>query len=112
MSRKCLISEKGVLFGNNVSHSNRKTRRRFLPNLQKVSLMSFTLGFRVQLRISTAALRTIEHNGGIDAYLLSVRSSTLSSEALALKKRILRAKERLAACASDSVVERCQDRTA
>ncbi len=90
MSRKCFISGKEVLFGHNVSHSNRKTQKKFLPNLQKVSLMSFALGCKVQIRISTAALRSIEHNGGIDSYLVSSRDSTLSKKALDFKKRILK----------------------
>ena len=70
MSRRCEITGKGVLSGNNVSHANNKTRRRFLPNLQVTSLLSEALGQTVRLRLSTRAIRTIEHNGGIDAFLL------------------------------------------
>ena len=70
MSRRCEITGKGVLSGNNVSHANNKTRRRFLPNLQVTSLLSEALGQSVRLRLSTRAIRTIEHNGGIDAFLL------------------------------------------
>src|SRR3974390_1421471 len=66
MSRRCQITGKGVLTGNNVSHANNKTRRRFLPNLQDTSLLSDVLGMSVRLRLSTRAIRTIEHNGGID----------------------------------------------
>jgi large subunit ribosomal protein L28 len=71
MSRRCQITGKGVLTGNNVSHANNKTRRRFLPNLQETSLLSETLGLAVRMRLSTRAIRTVEHNGGIDAYLLA-----------------------------------------
>jgi large subunit ribosomal protein L28 len=93
MSRRCLISGKGVLTGNNVSHANNKTRRRFLPNLQEASLLSDALNQKVRLRVSTRGLKTIEINGGIDAYLLSVNDSKLSTEALRLKRRVQRALE-------------------
>ncbi|MBV9538533.1 MAG: 50S ribosomal protein L28, partial [Acidisphaera sp.] len=72
MSRHCEITGKGVLTGNNVSHANNKTRRRFLPNLQEASLLSDALGHVVRMRLSTRAIRSVEHNGGIDAYLLSL----------------------------------------
>ena len=88
MSRRCMITGKGVLTGNNVSHANNKTRRRFLPNLQKVSLVSDALGRPVQLRISTRAVRTIEKNGGLDAYLLGQADAKLSDEARGLKHEI------------------------
>ena len=68
MSRHCQITGKGVLSGNNVSHANNKTRRRFLPNLQDTSLLSDALGSAVRMRLSTRAIRTVEHNGGIDAF--------------------------------------------
>jgi len=97
MARKCAISGKGVLTGNNVSHANNRTRRRFLPNLQTVSLISDALGVSVRLRLSTHAIRSIEVNGGLDAYLLSRANATLPSEARRLKRRIERAKERRAA---------------
>lgn len=90
MARRCPITGKGVMSGNNVSHAKNKTRRRFLPNIQNVSFLSEKLG-SVRLRVSTRAIRTIETNGGIDAFLLSVTNAKLSSEALALKKRILSA---------------------
>lgn len=99
MSRRCLISGKGVLTGNNVSHANNKTRRRFLPNLQDASVLSDALNQRVRLRVTTRGLKTIEHNGGIDAYLLSVNDSKLSEEALRLKRRVQRALESKAATA-------------
>jgi len=97
MSRRCLISGKGVLTGNNVSHANNKTRRRFLPNLQEASLLSDALNQKVRLRLTTRGLKTIEINGGIDAFLLSVNDSKLSAEALRLKRRVQRALENKAA---------------
>jgi large subunit ribosomal protein L28 len=97
MARKCAISGKGVLTGNNVSHANNKTRRRFLPNLQTISLISDALGVSVRLRLSTHAIRSIEINGGLDAYLLSRANAKLPTEARRLKRRIERAKERKAA---------------
>ena len=92
MSRRCEITGKGVLSGNNVSHANNKTRRRFLPNLQDASLLSESLGHHVRLRLSTRALRTIEHNGGLDAFLMTTPTRTLTEEAQALKRRIVRAR--------------------
>ncbi|WP_010302971.1 50S ribosomal protein L28 [Candidatus Odyssella thessalonicensis] len=88
MARRCAISKKGVLSGNNVSHANNKTRRRFLPNLQNVSLMSEALGRAVSMRLSTNAIRTIEHHGGLDAYLLKVSSVNLDPKVAKLKKII------------------------
>jgi large subunit ribosomal protein L28 len=93
MSRRCVITGKGVQTGNNVSHANNKTRRRFLPNLQETAVLSDALNQSVRLRVSTRGLKTIEHNGGIDAYLLSVCDVKLSAEALRLKRRIQRAME-------------------
>ena len=97
MSRRCQITGKGVLTGNNVSHANNKTRRRFLPNLQTTSLLSDALGLSVSMRLCTRAIRTVERNGGIDAFLLRTPNSRLPAEAQALKRRILRARERKAA---------------
>lgn len=94
MSRRCQITGKGVLTGNNVSHANNKTRRRFLPNLQDASLLSDALGGAVRLRLTTRAIRTIEHNGGIDAYLLATPNRRLPEEAQAVKRRIARARAR------------------
>jgi len=96
MSRRCQISGKGVLTGNNVSHANNKSRRRFLPNLQESSLLSDVLGFSVTMRLSTRAIRTVEHNGGIDAFLLGTPNSRLPADALTLKRRILRAQAKKA----------------
>ncbi len=100
MSRHCQITGKGVLSGNNVSHANNKTRRRFLPNLQETSLLSDALGSAVRMRLSTRAIRTVEHNGGIDAFLLATRNGKLPADALTLKRRILRARARKAEAAA------------
>ena len=90
MTRRCEVIGRGPAVGNNVSHANNKTRRRFLPNLQKVSVLSETLGESVTLRASARGLRTIEHNGGLDSYLESVSDSKLTPEMLKLKKRIFK----------------------
>ncbi len=97
MSRRCQLTGKGVLTGNNVSHANNKSRRRFLPNLQDSSLLSDSLGASVSMRLSTRAIRTVEHNGGIDAFLMSTPNSKLPPEALVLKRRIARASAKKAA---------------
>lgn len=91
MARRCGITGKGVMSGNNVSHANNKTRRRFLPNLQAQSFWSDVLGTSVQIRLSTNGIRTIEHNGGLDAFLLGTPDRRLAPEAITLKKRIARA---------------------
>ncbi len=91
MARRCSITGKGVQTGNNVSHAHNKTRRRFLPNLQKTSLLSDALGTMVRLRLTTHAIRTIEHKGGLDAFLLSTPDSKLSPEARRIKRRIEKA---------------------
>ena len=97
MSRRCEITGKAVLSGNNVSHANNKTRRRFLPNLQPASLLSDTLGLSVTLRLCTRGIRTVERNGGIDAFLLATPNRKLQPEALTLKRRIQRAAAKRAA---------------
>ena len=97
MSRRCEITGKGVLSGNNVSHANNKTRRRFLPNLQVSSMLSDILGSEVRMRISTQAIRTVEHNGGIDAFLLGMPNTKLTVEGKQLKRRIERARDKRAA---------------
>jgi large subunit ribosomal protein L28 len=94
MSRRCQITGKGVLTGNNVSHANNKTRRRFLPNLQESSMLSDALGADVHMRLSTRGIRTVEHNGGIDAFLLGTANRKLPPQALVIKRRILRAQAR------------------
>ncbi len=91
MSRRCELTGKGPMTGNNVSHANNKTKRRFLPNLNDVSLMSETLGRTVKLRISAAALRTVDHRGGLDAFLAKAKDEELSANALKIKKEIAKA---------------------
>lgn len=88
MARRCMITGKGVMSGNNVSHAVNKTRRRFLPNLQTTRLMSEVLGEDVRLRLSTRALRTIEVKGGLDAFLLGTPNRKLPAEAQKIKRRI------------------------
>ena len=88
MSRHCDLTGSRTRAGQNVSHSNRKTKRRFDPNLQRVHLESEALGTRVALRVSTRALRTVQKRGGLDAYLLTTDDSRLPPEALRLKHRI------------------------
>jgi large subunit ribosomal protein L28 len=100
MSRRCEITGKGVLSGNNVSHANNKTRRRFLPNLQVTSLLSDILGHEVRLRLSTRGIRTVEHNGGIDAFLLGTSNTKLTEEGRDLKRRIERARAKRAGAAA------------
>ncbi len=92
MSRRCAITGKGVMTGNNVSHANNKTRRRFLPNVQSRTLLSEVLGEAVRLRISGHGLRTVEHNGGLDAFLLGRPDSKLTIEARRIKRRVEKAK--------------------
>jgi large subunit ribosomal protein L28 len=91
MARRCDITGKGVLSGNNVSHANNKTRRRFLPNLQETSLLSDTLGTAIRMRLSTRAIRTVEKNGGIDAFLMGTNNSKLPETALVVKRQIAKA---------------------
>ena len=91
MSRRCDLTGKGVLTGNNVSHAHNKTRRRYLPNLQNVSLLSDSLGESVRLRVSASAIRTVEHRGGLDAFLLDAKDTDLSISMRRLKKRIKQA---------------------
>ncbi len=92
MARKCEISGTGAMSGNNVSHANNHTRRRFLPNLQIVSLLSDVLGKTFKLKICSKTLRSIEHNGGLDAYLESTSNTKLSDEAKKIKKEIAKKK--------------------
>ena len=89
MARRCELTGKAVLVGNNVSHANNKSKRRFLPNLKNVSLLSDALARTVHLRISTAALRSVEHRGGIDAFLVKAHEDELSPRARLLRKDIL-----------------------
>jgi large subunit ribosomal protein L28 len=93
MSARCSITKKGLQIGHKVSHSNIKTKRSFNVNLQKCSLYSESLKQTVSLKIAVSTLRTIEHNGGLDEYLTTTSNRKLSSEAISLKKKILKAKE-------------------
>ena len=93
MSRRCELTGKGPMTGNNVSHAKNRTRRRFLPNLNHVTLQSETLGRSVKLRISASALRTIDHRGGLDAFLAKAKDIELSANALKVKKEIAKAQE-------------------
>lgn len=88
MSRVCVVSGKAVMTGHHVSHANNKSKRRFLPNLQVTSIFSETLGKPVRLRLTTAGLRTVEHKGGIDAFLVEACATTLPTELRRAKKQI------------------------
>ena len=88
MSRRCELTGKGPMVGNNVSHANNKTKRRFLPNLNDVSLMSEALGRTFRLRVSSSALRTVDHRGGLDTFLLKARDADLSDSALKIKRDV------------------------
>ncbi len=90
MSRRCELTGKAVLTGHLVSHSNRKTKTRFLPNLCNVTLLSEALGRAVRLRITAHALRSVEHRGGLDAFLIKAKDLELSPGALTLKREILK----------------------
>jgi large subunit ribosomal protein L28 len=90
MTRRCELTGKSVQTGHKVSHSNHKTNTRFLPNLKRATLISEILNRRVRLRVTVAALRSIEHRGGFDAFLLKARDSELSPGAQALKREILK----------------------
>jgi large subunit ribosomal protein L28 len=88
MSRRCELTAKGVQVGHKVSHSNIKTKRRFLPNLCNVTMISDTLGRSVRLRVSANAIKSVDHRGGLDAYLLKAKADELSPRALDLKRQI------------------------
>ncbi|MEP1205770.1 MAG: 50S ribosomal protein L28 [Rhizobiaceae bacterium] len=88
MSRKCELTGKAVMTGNNVSHANNKTRRRFLPNLVNVTLMSEALNQRIRLRVSASALRTVEHRGGLDAFLMKEKETNLSQKAALMRRQV------------------------
>ncbi len=94
MSRKCELTGKAVQVGNLVSHSNRKTKTRFLPNLCNVTLISDALGRSVRLRVAAASIRSVEHRGGLDAFLMKAKDDELSQNARELKREI--AKKRAA----------------
>lgn len=91
MSRVCELSGKGPMSGNTVGHANNKNRRRFLPNLNQVTLISDVLGKSFSLKISAAALRTVDHRGGLDAFMAKAKDEDLSLDALKIKKEIAKA---------------------
>ena len=88
MARRCDLTGRGVQSGNNVSHAHNKTRRRFLPNLQDVTVMSDILGTNVRMRVAARTLRTIEHKGGLDKFLLETANGKLTEEAVSIKRKI------------------------
>ena len=90
MARRCELSGKGVQSGHNVSHSNNKTKRRFLPNLVNVTLISDALGQSLRFKVSAAALRSVEHRGGLDAFLVKSDDVELSPRALLVKRQVAR----------------------
>lgn len=92
MARKCVITGKGVMSGNNVSHAKNRTRRRFLPNLQDVSFYSEVLKRKVSLRVSASAIRTVEHKGGIDAFLMNSSAAKLDPTLRKLRREVEQAK--------------------
>jgi large subunit ribosomal protein L28 len=102
MARRCELTGKGVLTGNNVSHANNKSRRRFLPNLCDVSLLSDALGQSFRLKVSASALRSVEHRGGLDAFLAKARPEDLSPKAADIRRQIIKARAAGAAEAAAS----------
>ena len=94
MAKKCDLTGTGVQSGNNVSHANNRTRRRFMPNLHVVSLLSETLNKVFKLKICSKTLRSIEHNGGLDSYLEKTASKNLTPEAKAIKKQVMKNKSK------------------
>lgn len=96
MSRVCELTGKKVMTGNNVSHAHNKTRRRFLPNLQETSLWSDALKRMVRLKVSTNGIRTVEHKGGLDAFLLDARDADLAPAVIKIKKLVKKTQEKAA----------------
>ena len=93
MSRRCELTGKGVMVGNNVSHANNKTKRRFLPNLNDVTMLSEVLDRSFKFRVSAAALRTVDHRGGLDGFMAKAKDNDLSEKALRVKREIQKASE-------------------
>ena len=91
MAKRCQLTGKSVMYGNNVSHANNRTRRRFLPNLQNASMQSDILNRKVKLRVSTSAMRTVEKHGGLDAFLLQAHNTELADDGQKLKREIIAA---------------------
>ena len=90
MSRVCQVTGKRPMTGNNVSHANNKTKRRFLPNLNDVTLQSESLGRGFKMRITAAALRSVDHRGGLDAFLIKAKDTELSDNALKIKREVIK----------------------
>ena len=97
MARRCDLTGRGVQSGNNVSHAHNRTRRRFLPNLQDVTVMSDVLGKQMRMRLAARTLRTIEHKGGLDKFLLGTSNTKLTLEAVGIKRKIKKAIDQAAA---------------
>jgi large subunit ribosomal protein L28 len=91
MSRRCELTGKGVMVGNNVSHAKNRTKRRFLPNLNDVTILSEILDRSFKFRISAAALRTVDHRGGLDGFMAKAKDDELSEKALKVKREIAKA---------------------
>lgn len=91
MTRRCVVTGKSVMSGNNVSHANNKTRRRFLPNLQETGIFSEALGRMIKMRVTTAGIRTVEHKGGFDKWIMSVAPTKLDPSMRALRKQVEKA---------------------
>ena len=102
MARRCVVTGKGVQSGNNVSHSMRKTRRRFLPNMQSTRLFSDALQEQVRVRVSTHGLRSIEHMGGLDTWLLDTKADALPTDLRRIKKRVEAVRAAAAPAAADA----------
>ena len=97
MSRRCELTGKGAQVGHRVSHSNIKTKRRFLPNLFNVTMISEALGRSVKLRVSANAIKSVDHRGGLDAFLLKAKDDELSHKALELKRQVVKKRAEAAA---------------
>jgi len=97
MARRCTLTGKNAQYGNKVSHSQIKTRRRFNVNVQNVSFISEALGQNVNLKVAASTIRTVDHNGGLDNYLLTTSNLKLTDEAVKLKRKIKKAVEKKAA---------------
>ncbi len=99
MARRCVITGKKPMSGNNVSHAHNKTRRRFIPNIQNTALFSETLQQKVTLKVTAAGLRTIDHKGGLDAFLLNTSASKLEPEMVKLRTKLLKTQKKSLATA-------------
>lgn len=96
MSRRCMITGKAILTGNNVSHAKNRTRRRFLPNIQDTSMYSEVLGVNIKLRATSNGIKTVEHNGGIDSWLMSIAPTKLDPKLRPWRAKVAKAIEKKA----------------